>query len=305
MDVAISRVREALEDRARRLGFGPAHAALLADHFLDAELRGARAHGLERMRWIASFPRLDPAAQPRLLGRAEGLARYDAAGSLGYVALAEALDCELADPPAGARVVVVSHCFPTGRLGYFAERAASAGLVCLLTASSTARLSHHDGGPPLLGTNPFCLALPGDGAPAVIDVSMGTVTYGDVLTAMAAGGALPESAARSADGADERDPAAVIAGRAGIRPFGGSQAHKAFALAAIVELLCGALGGLDVHTAVAILARPVAEPVAPLRLRTAPRRFPGDESRRRGLERRRSDRIDVPADLWTWLGDSG
>src|SRR5438552_5061222 len=127
--VPIDELRDALESQALALGFDPARSARLADHFLDAELRGASGHGAERMRWLHGFADLQPAATAALAERSEGLARYHAGGALGYLALADALDAELADPPAGARLVVVSECFPTGRLGYFAEMGASAGLL--------------------------------------------------------------------------------------------------------------------------------------------------------------------------------
>src|SRR4029077_15042344 len=112
-------------------------------------------------------------ARVRLLERGDGVARYDGEGTLGYISLAHALDAELAEPLHGARLVTISHCFPTGRLGYFAERAARSGVVCLLTATSTPRIVHPDGGPSVVGTNPLCLGLPGDPEPTVIDVSMG------------------------------------------------------------------------------------------------------------------------------------
>ena len=131
--------------------------------------------------------------------RSEGLARWDGGGAVGYVALAEALDHE-AD--AGASTAPAwswsARCFPTGRLGWFAERVARRGLLCLLVATSTPRIVHPDGGPPLLGTNPICLALPGADGPTVVDVSMGRVTYGTVLHAAATGAPLPEGAARRA-----------------------------------------------------------------------------------------------------------
>ena len=116
------------------------------------------------MRWLAGFADLRPSAAPVLVERAEGIARYDAAGALGYLALAGALDAELERPPEGARLVVVGGCFPTGRLGWFAERAARSGLAVLVWATSTPRIVHPTGGPPMLGTNPFCLALPGEPA---------------------------------------------------------------------------------------------------------------------------------------------
>jgi LDH2 family malate/lactate/ureidoglycolate dehydrogenase len=301
MQVAIERARESAGRRARRLGFGGRDAALLVDHFVDAELRGASTHGLERLRWIAGFDGLDTTARCRVLERGEGIARYDAAGALGYLALADAIDRELADPPPGARVVVVSRCFPTGRLGYFAERAAVTGLVGLVCASSTPRLGHPQGGPAVLGTNPFCLALPDGDPPVVVDVSMGRATYGEVLTAAAAGARLAAGTAARADGSPEADPGEVIGDRAAILPFGGDQAHKGFALAAIVELLCGSLGGVDDHSAVVLLARPHADAGQRLRDLLDGRRMPGDASAARRAAALELGHLELPADLWEWI----
>jgi hydroxycarboxylate dehydrogenase B len=300
--VAVEELRSALIARARALGFADDRAARLAAHYLDAELRGARGHGAERMRWLYGFDDVRPDASPRLLERREGLARYDGDGTLGYIALAEALDAELAEPPDGARLVVVGDCFPTGRLGWFAEIGAAAGMVTLVTATSTPRIGHPDGSRPLLGTNPLCLAVPGD-PPAVVDVSMGRVTYGAVLSAAAAGSRLPDGAAVTPDGRPEADPAAVIEDRSGIAPFGGDQAHKGFALALLVELLCAALARTPGHAAVVLLAHPAAAPADALRRELAGRRFPGDESRARLAESVGRGWVELPDDLWGWLQD--
>jgi LDH2 family malate/lactate/ureidoglycolate dehydrogenase len=300
-DVPIDGLRAALHARAAALGFPDGSAALIADHFLDAELRGAPTHGAERMRWLAGFRDLKPDAHPRLVERSEGLARWDGNGAVGYVALAEALDREAENAPVGARLVVVGRCFPTGRLGWFGERVARRGLLCLLMATSTPRIVHPDGGPPLLGTNPICLALPGDEGPAVVDVSMGRVTYGTVLHAAAIGAQLPEGAARRPDGTPETDPAQVIADRAGIVPFGADQAYKGFAIAAGVELLCGALAGTDDYSAVALIAHPEADPVAWLRRVVEGRRLPGARSRSLLDAAVARGSVTIPDDLWEWL----
>jgi LDH2 family malate/lactate/ureidoglycolate dehydrogenase len=300
VQAAVDTVRATLERRAGELGFDPTAAALLADHFLDAELRGAATHGVGRMRWLAGFTDLRPSAAPVLVERAEGIARYDAAGAPGYLALAGALEAELEPPPDGARLVVVGGCFPTGRLGWFAERAARRGLAALVWANSTPRIVHPAGGPPLLGTNPFCLALP-DEPPTVVDVSMGRVTYGEVLRAEAAGEGLAEGAAVRPDGSAETDPAEVIANRAGIAPFGGELAHKGFALALIVELLAAALAPVKGHAACVLLARPQSQPAEAMRRQLEGRRFPGDggaEAARRALAR---GTIELDDELWAWL----
>ena len=299
-EVRLDELRTAVGERLRDLGFDVRTAGLIGDHYLDAELRGAATHGLERLRWLAGEDGIDPPARPALLERGDGLARWDGNGAVGYVALADALAAEAADPPRGARLVVVEGCFPTGRLGWFAERVAADDLVCLLTATSPARIAHPDGGPPALATSPICLAVPGT-PPAVVDVSMGRITFGDVLAAEAAGKPLPAGSAAGADGAPEDDPAEVRAGRAGIRPVGGDQAHKGLALAVLVELLAAAVSASPGFAAVALLAAPRSDAAGRLRELLSGRRFPGDESRARRDAALTRGSIDVPDDLWGWI----
>ena len=236
-------------DRIRGLGFGEPEARVLGDHFLDAERRGKAGHGLTRIDWLAT-QRFDPAARPQRLVAEDGYERWDGAGVLGYLTLGAICDAQLAAPPRDARVVVASHCFPTGVLGYWTRRLAEGGLVAALTATSPKRLGHPDGGPPLTGTNPLSIAIPSSlGLPVVADASMGRVTYGDVITGRAS----------------EDD----------LVPFGGDQAHKAFALAVGLELLVGALAG-EGYGAVLVVARPAADPVPALRRLAGDVRLPGD-----------------------------
>ncbi len=238
------------EQRIAALGFSEADTATLTAHFLDAEARGKLGHGLSRVDWLETLPDLQPEAAPRRLHAEPGFERWDGAGALGYLTLAAIVQEQLAAPPNRARVVVASNCFPTGMLGWYARRLAEGGLAAALTATSPARLAHPSGGEPLAGTNPLAIAIPSsDGAPLVADVSMGAVTYGDVLR----GAAAPED----------------------LVPFGGEQAHKAFALALGLELLVGALAG-DGYGAVLVVARPEADPVPALRERAAGLRLPGD-----------------------------
>jgi (2R)-3-sulfolactate dehydrogenase (NADP+) len=240
---------EEARTRLRALGLDePAIVALLA-HFEDAERRGKAGHGLSRVAWLETID-FDPAARPVLRVSEEGFERWDGHGALGYLVLEEIVRSTLDDPPEHARVVVARRCFPTGVLGYWVHRLAEGGLVAALTTTSPPRLPHPDGGPPLTGTNPLAIAIPSsDGRPVVADVSMGAVTHGDVL----AGRASPEE----------------------LVPFGGEQAHKAFALAVGLELLVGALAGPE-HGAVLVVARPDHDPVPGFRQLAAGRRLPGD-----------------------------
>ena len=57
-------------------------------------------------------------------------------------------------------------------------------------------------------------------------------------------------------------------------PFGGDQAHKAFALAVGLQLLVEALAGEE-HGAVLVVARPEDDPVPELRRLAGDVRLPG------------------------------
>jgi LDH2 family malate/lactate/ureidoglycolate dehydrogenase len=238
-------------ERLRDLGFGEADARALADHFLDAEARGKRGHGFSRVEWLRTLPDLDPAARPSRVVRESAYERWDGNGALGYLTLAAIVEAQLAAPPAEARLVVAQRCFPTGVLGYWARRLAEGGLVAVLTATSPPRLGHPQGGPKLAGTNPLAIAIPSsDGRPLVSDVSMGRVTFGAVLAGTASENELV--------------------------PFGGRQAHKAFALALGLQLLVDSLVAEPGHGAVLLVARPEADPIPDLRARAGRVRLPGD-----------------------------
>jgi (2R)-3-sulfolactate dehydrogenase (NADP+) len=240
--------------RIRALGFSDSDARTILDHLRDADDRGKPGHGVARIDFLATLlaghPGLDPAARPARVVAEPGFERWDGRGAVGYLTLAAICDSQLRDPPPLARVVVAERCFPSGMLGYWVRRLAGGGLVAALTATSPRRLAPPAGGPPLAGTNPLAIGIPSsDGQPLVVDVSMGKVTHGDVLLGRAA--------------------------EADLVPFGGAQAHKAFALALGLQLLVDALAG-EAHGAVLLVARPHADPVPALRAAAAGRRLPGD-----------------------------
>jgi LDH2 family malate/lactate/ureidoglycolate dehydrogenase len=242
--------------RLAALGFGDADVETLADHFLWAERKGLAGHGLSRIEWLETWEELETAARPQKVVAEPGYERWDGNGALGYLTLAAVVEAQLGAPPERARLVTCSRTFPTGALGYWVRRLADGGLVAALTATSPRRLPPPGGSTPLTGTNPLAIAIPSsDGRPVVCDVSMGAVTYGDVLAGRA----------RS----DE------------LVPFGGPQAHKAFALAVGLQLLVDALVPDEGFGAVLLVARPEADPVPAFRRLAGDVRLPGDGERPR------------------------
>lgn len=237
--------------RLRGLGFGEADARELWEHFDSAERRGKPSHGHSRIPWLEELDGYEAAAAPRLVEEAEGFQRWHGGGAIGYLVLACVVRAQLERPPEHARLVVCERTFPTGMLGHHVRRLADGGLVALLTATSPRRLGSPRGGAKLAGTNPLALGIPNSGGDSVVaDVSMGAVTWGDVVAGLASAEQLV--------------------------PFGGEQAHKAFALAVGLQLLVDALVREEGHGAVLLVARPESDPVPALRRLAAGVRLPGD-----------------------------
>ena len=237
--------------RLRALGFGEADAQELWEHFDGAERRGKQGHGYARIPWLEELEGYDPAAAPSLVEDEEGFQRWHGGRAIGYLVLGRVIREQLEQPPSHARLVVCERTFPTGMLGHQVRRLAEAGLVGVLTATSPRRLGHPDGGPKLAGTNPLAIGIPSSvGDPVVVDVSMGAVTWGDVVAGLA-----------------QEDE---------LVPFGGELAHKAFALAVGLQLLVDVLVREKGHGAVLLVARPGSDPVPDLRKLAAGVRLPGD-----------------------------
>jgi LDH2 family malate/lactate/ureidoglycolate dehydrogenase len=236
--------------RLEALGFDRGDSETLWEHFDDAERRGKPSHGHARIEWLETQDDFVPGSSPITSEESEAFRRYDANGTIGYIALRTAVFWTIAQPPEHARLVVVERCFPTGMLGYYARLLADAGLLAVVTATSPARLGHPSGGPKLAGTNPLAIGIPSsDGDPIVTDVSMGAVTWGDVVAGLAS---------------EEQ-----------LVPFGGESAHKAFALALGLQLLVDSLVTRPGHAAVILVARPESDPVPALRELAAGVRLPG------------------------------
>jgi LDH2 family malate/lactate/ureidoglycolate dehydrogenase len=237
--------------RLRALGFGEADAQELWAHFDGAEQRGKQGHGHARIPWLEQLEGYEASAQPELIEESEGFQRWHGRGAIGYLVLGRVVRAQLEHPPEHARLVVCERTFPTGMLGHHVRRLAEDGLVGVLTATSPRRLGHPSGGPKLAGTNPLAIGIPSsDGAPIVADVSMGAITWGDVVA-----------------GLRQEDE---------LVPFGGEQAHKAFALALGLQLIVDSLVRDDGHGAVLLVARAEADPVPALRELAEGVRLPGD-----------------------------
>ena len=236
---------EALAARTlTRAGAAPDAAASVARSTRLAERDGIRSHGLLYVPIYASHLRcgkVRPEARPRVERTRPGAVRVDAdhgfahaAIDAGWSALAGAArDC-------GVAAMTVHRSYNCGVLGHHAERLAEEGLVGLCFTHAPASIAPPGGKAPVIGTNPFALAVPdgAGGATLVIDQSASVVAKSEVLLRAREGRAIEPGWALDADGYGTTDAEAALKGS--MVPAGG---YKGFGIGLTVEVLAAALSG--------------------------------------------------------------
>ncbi len=214
-------------------------AAIVADHVLDAELRGHV--GLSRLIPMAEhYGRPRPARRPLALrhDRASS-AVVDGGGQPGMVVAEHAtrLCLEKAHATGLATVAAVEHRY-SGLLSYYVERAALDGLVAIAVATGYPRVAPHGGRVARLGTNPLAFGFPTAGEPVVVDLATSAISGGELLARARSGEPLPVGVALDADGRPTTVAADAVDGV--LLPFAG---HRGFGIAVAIQLL-GVLCGM-------------------------------------------------------------
>jgi uncharacterized oxidoreductase len=145
----------------------------------------------------------------------------------------------------GACVLALRNSSHVGRIGTYGEQAARAG--CAFTAfvnvadiaGAAAPFASADA---LLGTNPFCTAVPGtDGPSIMLDMATTTIAAGKARVAFNKGTTVPDGSLIDPDGNPTNDPTGFMRDRKGaLLTFG---RHKGSGLAIMCEVMAAAVGG--------------------------------------------------------------
>lgn len=225
-------------------GATEAQAAPVARSIRAAERDGVRSHGLMYLPVYAEHLRcgkVDGRAIPQLAQPRAGAVVVDAAHGFAH----PAIDLGLAPLTEAARTcgiaaLTLRRSYNCGILGHHAERLAAAGLIGLCFTHAPASIAPVGGRVPVIGTNPFALAVP-DGAGGVrfvLDQSASVVAKSEVILRARRGEPLGEAWALDSDGRPTTDAAAALQGS--MLPAGGV---KGFGTGLLVEVLASALSG--------------------------------------------------------------
>jgi L-2-hydroxycarboxylate dehydrogenase (NAD+) len=239
MEIGADEIKKLGTDVLTRHGMQADHADIVLDHLIDASMSGHAFAGPPRIFSIVEMLRkVGPGDPIRTIRESASFAVIDGGGVTGYVTSLMAIDKAVAlAKQTGVGIVGVHNSWFSGRLSYYVDRAARAGMVAIHTASSRAVVAPHGSIDKLLGTNPVAMAFPAEDDPLVIDFGTSAVALGEVLLRQRSGRALPEETAVDEEGHPTTDPSEALAGA--MLAWGGPRGS---ALAIAVQVL-GALAG--------------------------------------------------------------
>lgn len=221
----------------------------VATILVASDRRGIASHGTARLPQyvrLVEAGAVDPAACPERIRSRPALALFDAHNGWGHHAGRVAVDAAIEGARAvGSFTAVVRRSNHYGIAGWYALRAAEAGLIGVSLTNSSPLVAPTRAIAPLLGTNPIAVAAPaGRHGPFCLDMATSTVPRGRIEVAGRRGEALQPSWAIDAEGRPATTPDAALEGA--LMPLGGTEAtggYKGYGLTLLVDILTGVLGG--------------------------------------------------------------
>jgi L-2-hydroxycarboxylate dehydrogenase (NAD+) len=232
-----------------RLGTPGDIATDVAEILVAADRRGIASHGTARLPnyvALADAGVMDPSARPVVEREKPALARFDARNGWGHHASRIATDWAIERArTTGSAVAVVRNSNHYGIAGWYALRAAAAGMIGMSFTNSSPLVAPTRALKPMIGTNPIALAAPaGRWGTFCLDMATSTIPRGRIEVAARRGEQLPIGWAIGPDGRPATTPDEALAGA--LLPLGGLEetaGYKGYGLALGVDLLTGILGG--------------------------------------------------------------
>jgi len=231
-------------------GSSPAEASIVAEHLVEANLRGHDSHGVGMLvAYVRDFEAgaLKVNQAPEIVSDTGTISVWDARAGYGQVIARQAVEWAIgAARQHGVAVNGLRNAHHIGRVGTYGEIAARAGMVALHfvnVASGPPGVVPFRGREGRFLTNPVCIAIPGTASnePILLDFATSRVALGKVRVAHNAGKPMLDGALLDHAGKPTTDPSVMYTQPRGVvLPFG---EHKGSGLALVCELLAGAIVG--------------------------------------------------------------
>src|ERR1700736_504285 len=237
--------RTLIVDVLSRLGASPPECSIQANVLTEGDLRGHHSHGLQRLPVLATRIKkrlIRVNVDPSYTWTADSVLSVDGEDGLGtFVAELARNVAESALRQRGIVAVAIRNSSHLGMIGYYCEKKAREGLICIAMTVSEPLVHPHGGTEPLVGTNPIAIGIPSDPVPFVFDMATSTSAIGKILAAKHRGESIPEGWAVDANGKSTIDPTAAL--RGALTPAAGA---KGYGLGIAIGILAGLLPGAEI-----------------------------------------------------------
>ena len=248
-DIRLRRVIGTLLERA---GSESAEAAQVADHLVDANLRGHDSHG------VGMIPHYVHNITNKTMHPNTGLSMVRDGGAVmlfdGGLGFGQRIGVEMMERlierarTHGAVVASLRNVHHLGRIGTYAEMAVATGLVSIHFVNVTGHpplVAPYRGSQARFGTNPICIGVPGTARhqPFLLDMATSVIALGKVRVALNKGERITAGTLVDALGQPTTDPKVMFPDdeteRGALLPLA---LHKGYGLLFAAELLAGVVG---------------------------------------------------------------
>lgn len=237
--ISESRARAWAMEALEKCGLSTQYAHYVTDCLVHSNLRGVDTHGLIRLPSYVHRLRSTPLAPITVASDEGSVCLFDAGNQPGPVGASVAVEAAIEKARQfGTGMAAVRCSNHYGTAAYYAMKAAEAGMLGISMTNASPRIAPWGAVEPILGNNPWSIALPGAEFPVVLDMANTVVANGKIRTAFREGTPLPEGWAMDREGNPTTDPAAAMNGL--LMPVGG---YKGVGITVMVDLLCSVLSG--------------------------------------------------------------
>lgn len=237
MKVSVQQVHDKMHQVLTDKGYSEADKEFIIEMYLGGELRGHTSHGLANFTSFASKD-FSTLAEPKVLKETEALYMVDAKSNSGVLVGRVAADqAILRAQQQTVGVALIKNMESWLRPGAIAQYIADKGyLAIVINDGGGTSIAPPGGYDPTLGTNPIAYGIPTAGASLVVDMATSKRAWGQVRLANKYGTDLPKDTFYNSKGDLTLNPEEAHS----VLPFGD---HKGYALALLIEVLCGSLVG--------------------------------------------------------------
>tara|TARA_R110002020_G_scaffold212028_2_gene418413 strand:+ start:249 stop:1283 length:1035 start_codon:yes stop_codon:yes gene_type:complete len=224
------------------LGVPPKDSEIISDVIAKADLYGFKTHGVSRLAYY--IRRIKDGLQHtftpfEVLRSKGGTAIVDGGNGMGQIVAYKSMSMAITKARKyGVGCVTAKNSSHFGICSYYSLMAANAGMIGVVFTNARPAVAPFGGKQPVLGTNPYSIAMPSLSHPFVIDCATSVIQRGHVEEWCRSGAKVPKGVSIPQVESPETLLAMLGNGNAALTVMA---EHKGYGLSVAIEMFCAAL----------------------------------------------------------------